>query len=547
MKKLLIILTLSFVFVMALSGCAGGDTTGGGKVKGLSEAGEFPLVEKTATITMLSQEKADIKDILTNEFTVFYEEKTNVHVDWELIPSSSLAEKRSLTLASGDYPEVFFGVGITKEEEMTYGPEGVFLPLEDLIQTWGVETKKMFAEVSYIEKGITTPDGHIYTLPQVNECFHCIYSQKHWINTSWLTTLGLDIPTTTDEYYTVLKAFKEQDPNGNGKADEIPLSGSTNGWHANPFDFISNAWLFNDGGDRLIVEDGVVDTVVNRDEFRDALRYSNMLYNEGLLDEGAFTQDQDILRQVAENPDVELLGVAAAGWFGVFTTLEGERNKIYDVIPPLEGPDGVQYSAKYPYTYGTGQYAITNKAENPALAMKWADWLYTLDAALLYIEAGREGFEWSIADEGQLDFHGNQARWQRIDTTEYGEIQNVHYYQMGPSWRSMEYRQSWATPQDIYDPKGYEVRLFQATELYVPYAPDTSMVYPPTYADADTVNEMSMLQTAVNDLTKESIARFITGDLDIEADWDKYLKDLETAGLTRYLEIKQTAYDAVWK
>lgn len=561
MKKLVsIILVMLLALALVFTGCqktndAVNDTTKNNTQKeetkgedteenALSEPGAFPLVKEKATISMLSLDKANIKDITTNEFTKFYEEKTNVHIEWELIPQSSADEKRSLTLASGDYPEVFFGVGITREEELTYGREGVFLPLENLIDKWGVETKKMFEEVPYLRKSITTPDTHIYTLPQVNQCYHCIYAQKLWVNHVWLDNLGLKPPTTTDEFYDMLVAFKTQDPNGNGIADEIPLSGCQDSWHSNAFDFISCAWIFNDGGDRLIVEDGKVDTVVNRDGFRDALRFTHKLYKDGLLDPASLTQDADQYKQLCENSEIELVGVAAGGWFGVFTSLEGDRHKMYDGLIPIKGPEGVQTCGKYPYTYGTGNYAITNKCENPDLAMKWADWLYNQEATLRYVEAGREGHEWQKAADGAIDLRGRQAKWERIDNVEYGEIQNVHYYQMGPSYRDFEYRQSWGYPEDEFASDGYERRLYNVTQEYEPFAPDTSMVYPKTYANPDHVDELSKLKTAIQDLTDESIARFITGDLDIENDWDKYVSDLETAGLARYLEILQEAYNS---
>lgn len=81
---------------------------------------------------------------------------------------------------------------------------------------------------------ITAPDGNIYALPSINDCYHCSMAQKMWIYKPWLDKLGLDVPTTTDELYTVLKAFKDKDPNGNGKADEVPLTGAPrgSGWYS---------------------------------------------------------------------------------------------------------------------------------------------------------------------------------------------------------------------------------------------------------------------------------------------------------------------------
>lgn len=67
---------------------------------------------------------------------------------------------------------------------------------------------------------MTAPDGHIYTIPYV--CTDTTVGYSPYINTKWLENVGMSTPTTTDEFEAVLKAFKEQDANGNGDAsDEI--------------------------------------------------------------------------------------------------------------------------------------------------------------------------------------------------------------------------------------------------------------------------------------------------------------------------------------
>lgn len=507
----------------------------------VSAPGTFPIVKDKINLKFFAPQNANIKDLNTNEFTKFYEEKTNIHIVWETVPQQALNEKRNLVLASGDYPDVFFGAGITREDEMLYGPQGVFIPLNELIDKYGVETKRMFSEVPYIQKGITTPDGNIYTLPQVNECYHCMFSQKLWINNTWLKKLGLSMPTTTEEAYQVFKAFKEKDPNGNGKQDEIPLSGALKSWRTFVPDYFICAFIYTDGVDRLDLRDGKIVPVYDKPEFRDGLRYLNKLYKEGLIDPAAFTQDQNQLKQLAEKPDAQVLGAATGGWFGIFTSLTGERHKDYEAVPPLKGPNGVQTTANYPYTFTTGTFAITKSNKYPEASFRYADWLYSLEAALMYVECGREGKEWRKANPDEKDFDGRPAKWARIDTYEYGEIQNVHYYQMGPSYRSKEYRESWATPQDPYDPKGYELRLHLATKKYDGFQPKE--IIPPLYMGKDDVNTLSQLKTPINDFVQEAMSRFITGDLDIEKDWDKYVKDLENMGLKKYVELYQKAYD----
>ena len=520
------------------------DDTQPGSQGGVSTPGVFPIVEEKITLNVFAPQNANIKDLATNEFTKFYEDKTNVHLEWETVPQQALNEKRNLILASGDYPDIFFGAEITREDEMMYGPQGIFLPLNDLIEEHTLEMKKMFNDVSYIKDGITTPDGNIYTLPQVNECYHCMFSQKMWINQKWIDKLGLKMPTTTEEFYQVLKAFKENDPNGNGSQDEIPLSGTipTSGWHSSIGSFLMNAFIYYDNDARLMLNDGKVDTIVDKPEYQEGLRYLNMLYKEGLIDPAAFTQDEPQLKQLVERPDVELVGAVQAGWFGVFSSLEGERHRNFEPVPPIKGPGGVQTTGNYPYSFSTGTFAISNTNPYPEASMRWADWLYSEEAALLYVEAGREGIEWRAGKEGELDILGNPARWERLGESEYGEIQNVHYYQMGPSYRSKEYREAWAIPQDPYDPKGYELRLHQATLLYDGFEPEQA--FPPLYMDADQVNELTQIKTPLIDFFRESMARFITGDLDINSDWDKYLDDLERLGIKKFVELNQNAYDA---
>jgi putative aldouronate transport system substrate-binding protein len=518
-----------------------------------STPGTFPLVKETVTLKAFAPLDAHTKDYATNEFTKFYEQKTNVHIEWETCPNDAgtLREKRNLLLAGGDYPDIFFGTGITKDEEMIYGPQGVFIPLNSYIEKYGFEIKKMLQEVSIVQSAITTSDGNIYTLPQVNDCYHCTMSQKMWINSAWLKKLNLKMPTTTQEFEDVLMAFKTKDPNGNGKADEIPLSGCIPSWHTFIDGYLTCAFIYTDGDEstaRLsVTDDGKVETVVNKPQFKDALAYMNKLYSEGLIDPAAYTQKDTQLLQTGEsNP--ELLGAVTAGWFGCFTSLEGTNFKDYEALPPLKGPNGVQTCANYQYQIiGTGQFAISPTCKNPAVAFAWADGLYSLDAALRYIECGREGYEWRAGSASDIDVRGRQAKWVRIGDTQYAETQNVHYYQVGPSYRSKEYRESWAVPQDPNDPKGYELKLHLATKQYEPFIQNIKNVFPPLYFNKDVVNERTQLNTTLKTYINENIAAFITGQKKISTDWDSYVSELDSMGMPRLLELSQQAYDAVYK
>src|SRR5699024_2406165 len=137
----------------------------------VTPAGTFPIVEEETTLKVMIRGNSLVEDFETNEFTKWYEEKTNVHVEFEVVPESNVEERLNLALSSGDYPDVILEMGVTPTQQMIYGKQGVFLALNDLIEEYGEETKKMFETLPEIEEAITAPDGNIYALPHVNECY----------------------------------------------------------------------------------------------------------------------------------------------------------------------------------------------------------------------------------------------------------------------------------------------------------------------------------------------------------------------------------------
>ena len=142
---------------------------------------------------------------------------------------------------------------------------------------------------------------------------------------------------------------------------------------------------------------------------------------------------------------------------------------------------------------------------------------------------------------------GRPARWTRIDTEfNYSEAQNVHYYQMGPSYRSFDYRESWYVPQneeDFYGTTGYEYRLHVETQKYVDYHP--AKVFPTIFYGEDDANEIKRLQPSIEDFRDEMITQFIVGGADINSDddWQAYLDGLEGFEVSTYIDILQRNYD----
>ncbi|MBN2981469.1 ABC transporter substrate-binding protein [Cohnella algarum] len=542
-----IILLLTFV----LAACSGGgDGTSrssgasGSAAANLTEAGTYPIVKEKTTLKVMVRGNPLVEDFETNEFTKWYEEKTNVHIEWEVVPEQSLQEKLNLVLAGGDYPDVILGLNVPPSQQMIYGSEGTFIALNDLIEKYGVQTKKLFADKPEVKKAITAPDGSIYSLPEINECYHCSMNQKMWIYKPWLDKLGLDVPTTTGEFYDVLMAFKTRDPNGNGKADEVPLSITNQAW-GSPIDaYLMNSFIYNPMyGDtkHLFVKDGKLDVAYNKPEWKEGLRYLNKLYEDGLLTSESFTQDNNQLIQLGENPDTVLLGASTGGTTAAFTQLLGDSGRWaeYVTVPPLEGPAGVRYAPNDPAILVPGTFIITDKAENPEVAFRWADGLYEYEHTLRS-NYGRPDTEWREAEADELGINGEPAKWAEVEP--FGKVQNVHWAQTGPSLRSNEFRLSAVAKED----NDLEVILYNETKNnYEPYKPTDVSSVPPLFMTNEQATESADLAKTINDYVDEMMARFVLGDADLDKDWDTYVKTLDNMNLGRLIEIYQEAYSAM--
>ena len=396
----------------------------------------------------------------------------------------------------------------------------------------------------------TAPDGKIYGMPQWVDCYHCTYQGKMWMNSTWLKKLGLEQPKTTDDMVKVLRAFKTQDPNGNGKADEIPLSASV---RDALIPYFMNAFIYNPQGtsgnnnSTLVLNDGKVDTQANKDGWREGLKYMNSLYKEGLIDKGAFTQNPDALQQQGDGGKVPMLGSAAVLHLGIaVSNLPDGRQKQYDAVPPLTGPQGVNHTGyNFPSAPGA-TFVLTNKAtqEEQIQAIKLLDYIFT-DEGQMNAFWGTEGKTWKRAEAGDVALDKSlKPTYKVIPQPEGGTPPNSGWQALAQYNNTEKYRNSEAIATDIYSPEGYERRLFEATKLYEGKE-DKSKIYPywKVWIDPSLAGEVATLQTNIENYVQQNALQFITGSKNIDSEWDAYVKGLEGLGLKRYLEIQQTAYD----
>jgi len=475
---------------------------------------------------------------------VEYEAKTNVHINWQVAPSQGMAEKRNLILASGNLPDVLMGAQLSREDQFQYGLQGILIPLNDLVEKQTVHLKKVINDSSTFRDFLSAPDGKIYSLGTNKGWTHGNAQQKMWVHRGWLEKVGMKAPTTTDEFYQMLKAFKETDCNGNGKADEIPLIGWVGSGVPMVSGYLMCAFVYNDSGDRLIIDKaGKISVAYNLPEWKEGLAYLRKLYVDKLMDPGSLTTSEADLRKIGENAEAQVIGACPGFYPGNFQSMAGERQKDYDVIMPLKGPNGVQLTAWNPWSGATtGEFAITKACKCPEVAMRWIDWFFTTEGGLRS-RIGIEGKQWRWAKPEEKSVTGEKATW--IQVAPINEPQNMFWGQSPIPQHFIWAEQASCEPILSGANCALNWRIAITSKQYEAYKPEA--VVPPLWVAKADVARYSQLRTEINQYVNQSIARFIAGELNLVGDWDTYLKQLDRIGLADYLDLVQKTYDAKYK
>jgi putative aldouronate transport system substrate-binding protein len=522
-------------------------TSGDGGQNGGQASGDTG--EKTV-LSAFSSQGARIISFNDNLVTQKIEEKLGIDIEFETAPSDGARDKQNLLLASGDYPAAFFGGDFTKVDQLKYGKLGIFVPLNELIDKYAPNIQKAFEENPGYKAGVTAPDGNIYALPGFDGCFHCFYPAKQWINEEWLKKLNLQLPTTTEEYENVLKAFKEQDPNGNGKKDEVPVSGytSTGSEWGNPMTFLMNSFVYTDPSNYLQVSGGNIDLVADNQEWKDGLTYINKLYSQGLIDQQSFTQNQSSLQQIAMNPGDIILGIYPDLWNGDIMTIYGEsedqRWNQYVAVPPLKGPNGIQYTTYNGDKVQNAKFAITDKASEAQqiAAIQVADYLFTQEGAL-------DGFlgvdGWVLVDdENMRGTNGEKAIFNTTPGSDDWEAPTNGIWENGFYYMSVDLFHGQEVSQDVEVQEGNEVRLYNENTKYVGKEPPADVKLPDIFIDPDSAQTVAELSTVINSYVRQNAVAFAIGQKNLDKDWDAYVQGLKDMGAEKYLQIYQQAYDA---
>ena len=165
------------------------------------QAEGLPILKEKETFTIAVKQGSTLKKAAEKQCVIDTENATNVHIEWMEIPESGWKEKINIMFSTDTLPDAIIG-GIDLAK---YGEQCV--ALDDYLSAYAPNTMEFFETSDVYPDSLKAPDGKIRTLPCGDEVVQNIIDSQLWINTEWLDKLGLEMPTTTEEFKEVLKVF----------------------------------------------------------------------------------------------------------------------------------------------------------------------------------------------------------------------------------------------------------------------------------------------------------------------------------------------------
>jgi putative aldouronate transport system substrate-binding protein len=547
-KRIIPLLSITLL-LSSLTGCGSKKTesdsnknnsTSGTSIPSATSTSGLPIVKDKITLTywvpLDSKYSATIKNFNDQEMHKELEKRTGIHIDFQHPVAGQETEQFNLMVASGSLPDII---------EMNWtgkpgGPDkalqdGVIIDMTSLIDKYAPNYKAILQKYPQANREITTRTGKQYMMTGLYTDDEMKIMVGPQIRQDWLTKLGLQMPQTINDWYTALKAFKEKDPNGNGKPDEIPLL--SRGYKVNVsllenVGLYSSAWGIHTDFFNL---DGKVKFGAIQPEYKEFLKEMNKWYKEGLIDADFATTDKKMF-------DSKITEGRAGAWVA---GLMGDMGK-YLTTFKAEKPDWKLVAAPYPKQTASGTAYNFNSNMNEMAAMmganitkankypvettKWFDYAYTTEGNLLY-NLGIEGLTYKMVN-GKPEFTDtvlkNPQGWDV--TTALG-----HYC------RGAATTGAHMPELAIFDMRASQPEQLDAKKKIWKAASIARTM--PSVIPADSESQrMASILNEVYTYTNEMSMKFIMGIESID-NFEKYVENLKKMKIEDAVAIKQKALD----
>ncbi len=463
------------------------------------------------------------------------EELTGIRWEIECVDNDQWKERKSLIFASQDLPDIIIATpqNFDTGDIITYAGAKQLIPLNDLLDNYAPNYMGLLEKYPESRK-LYAPDGNMYGL---NGTFAGgnldTLGARCFLNTAWLDKAGLAMPQTYEEFYEALVAMRDGDLDGNGENDTIPLSGTNNQYSVDPFvagplgiPFTSVASRWMTEGDRIVY-------VPASDIYLEYLKRMKQLFDEQLLDQEYFTQNEEQLR--AKGAAMQLGAYSYSAHFVMTGSTDPAVYGQYEVINPLTS-EWNEEKVWYGDAVRMPNIFITSANPYPEATIRYFDYAFSDEGSEMF--TGPEYGQWE--GEGGLKWNEDHTKCEYVTPEGYNgmwdylckeiaplavEFQGNSQY--GDVWGSMQY-----TPEDTSFKSQMKERI----------APYLKQEFPQLFFTIEEREEVALVLDEIKNYTAQMEVKFITGEEPIE-NHPQFVETLNSMGLERLIELYQGAYD----
>lgn len=546
-------LVLAVVMLLSMLGLASAEST-------LSAPGELPIWKgaEPEVITILLAPDPYVEDYDNNKLTHWIEESCNVNLEFEYLPTVDALDKLTVMVQTGEKLPDVINVELNAAVAKSYYDAGAILnlkPYYDAGLAYNADKNVANYPDWNLLTNVTMPDGAIYCVPKIQASPSNETKYKMWVNEAWLTNLGIEVPTTTEEFYQMLLRFKNEDANGNGDPnDEIPFITST-GWGGTAYKFLTNSFVFEGDGDMFILDNGHVSTSYLQDGWFEAMNYLKKLADEGLLAKESFTYNNNALKAVAATEE-DRVGVMTNSSLAFMGNNDDPFRLRFIPIKPLVGPEGVQLSS-YAKSVTTQHWFVTTYAKNPELAFRVGDFIFS-EEGFLRGRFGIEGENWMMTEDylalhpevevaagnAVLGYEGKYLFYNDI----HGSVNTLTWYD------KMPYFSGNIEAEGAYISKDAEgnvnstannctLRQGEATAFHQLLKPGEDIYVPNLIFTDEELDQIAEIKASILTYVNEQRTNFIIGEPSDLADKELFIKTLkDNFQIDTFLTVADAAY-----
>ena len=507
----------------------------------------YPICNEVIDVTMAGPLPSGLEDWTKVVLIENFKNDLGINITCQFYNSEDWSTQLTLMIASDELTDMVGGAGMNMLDANEWGAEGYLVNFNDY-RDMTPNMNKYLEQYPAAEAYMTAPDGGIYTIPKISLDETDRFSRT-FINKKWLANVGMEVPKTMDELYEVLKAFKEQDANGNGDPnDEIPYLYAS-GYEASERVLMS-AYGIHTSEINYILQadaDGKVYLANTTDAYKEYMKWMARAFSEGLIEQEAFVVEGTTINDRASKDLYGFYGCGSAPYVVAVTDISYDAENFVGVAALTSELNETPTAGLASLISETGVVAISTTSPYKEALVRMVDYMYT-DEGELAGTFGKDGqtFDWQHNDILDVDV----PKMRVFDDCASGEETRYKYATLNGTLALIEWnndrRALFTAP--IEDVQSDEILNEYGWAALVALAVREEGIqqvdcFPKLSYTAEEANERATLRADLENYLKQAKAQFMTGEIDVEEGWDNFVNTVNGMGLERLIEIEQAAYD----